>query len=253
MAQTVTTRSDVIEAESTSAVTQLILAGLLLFGCLLLVYFFHFIPARHVRLGLQIIAAAGAIAGLIWAVVAIFRMRTASTLPKFTVNCPYCDFPMQFVQEPHDDYDCENCHRRVYYENGQPVPIKMITCAFCKTVHKVSAQAKQFTCDRCNRALRLTDGPGAPGAGAERDEILQNYDVVLTDIGRKATDVAMALESILVCNLAEARRQMANLPLTLMRNVPERKADAVRRRLRDLGATAVVRPTESSEQARAGR
>ena len=54
---------------------------------------------------------------------------------------------------------------------------------------------------------------------------------------------AMAVESILICNLAESRRQMENLPLTVMRNVPERKADAVRRRLRDLGATAVIRPT----------
>jgi ribosomal protein L7/L12 len=61
----------------------------------------------------------------------------------------------------------------------------------------------------------------------------------------------MALESILICNLVEARRQMENLPLTVMRNVPERKADAVRRRLRELGATAIVRPT--SDQPTAGR
>jgi ribosomal protein L7/L12 len=46
-----------------------------------------------------------------------------------------------------------------------------------------------------------------------------------------------------VCNLPEARAQLKNLPLTVMRNVPELKADALRRRLRELGATAIVRPT----------
>ena len=62
----------------------------------------------------------------------------------------------------------------------------------------------------------------------------------------------MALESILVCNLVDARHQMEGLPLTVMRNVPERKADAVKRRLRDLGATAITQPTTVGQQ-RAGR
>jgi len=54
----------------------------------------------------------------------------------------------------------------------------------------------------------------------------------------------MALESILICNLAEARRQMENLPLTVIRMFPSAKQNAIRSRLRELGATAVVRPTE---------
>src|SRR5207237_6152576 len=102
-------------------------------------------------------------------------------------------------------------------------------------------KTKNYMCDQCNRAVKLTSDPKE--IVAERSDLLTNYDVLLTDIGRKPTDVAMALESILICNLVEARRQMENLPLTVRRNVPERKADAVRRRLRDLGATAIVRPT----------
>jgi len=46
---------------------------------------------------------------------------------------------------------------------------------------------------------------------------------------------------------------MENLPLTVIRNVPERKADAIRSRLRELGATAVVRPTEDQQFQTVGR
>ncbi len=253
MAQTETTRSEVIETESTSAVTQLIIAAIVFMAGLFLIYLFHFIADYRARLGLQIVAGAVALVGVGMIVAAVVRMLSSRSLPKVVVNCPYCEYPMEFLKAPTVDFDCEGCHRRVYYENGVQVPIKMITCAFCKTVHKVSAKAKQYTCDRCNRPLRLTEGPAGAVQDTGRDDVLQNYDVVLTDIGRKPNEVAMALESILICNLLEARRQMADLPLTVMRNVPERKADAVRRRLRDLGATAVVRPTESSTQAGATR
>jgi ribosomal protein L7/L12 len=132
-------------------------------------------------------------------------------------------------------------------------PIKQITCTFCKTVHKVSAKATQYMCDRCNRALRLTD-PNSPAAVVqEQSDLLANYDVQLTDIGRNKNEVAMALQSMLVCNLPEARRQMEHLPLTIARNVPERKADAIRRRMRDLGATAIATATAQSEQVRPTR
>ena len=248
MSPTVITKSQVVEEESVSAVTQLIKAVVVLGLCLLLVYLFGFIGNRQLALTLRILAGVGALAALVWAVMEGLRIKKARGVESVTVNCPYCEFPMQFVQPPTADYDCEACHRRVQYENGHPVPIRQITCAFCKTVHKVSAKAKQYTCDACNRALKLTDDPRE--VVAERSDVLQNYDVLLTDIGRQKNEVAMALESILVCNLVEARRQMENLPLTIVRNVPERKADAVRRRLRDLGATAVVRPTSDQVPAR---
>jgi ribosomal protein L7/L12 len=238
----VITRSEVVEQESVSGLTQVIKWFVLLLGCLFLAYLFKFIPNHQISLGLMIVAFAGALVSLGMTGWAFLQMKKVRDLAHITVNCPYCDFPMQFLEQPTDDYDCEGCHRRVQYRNGQPVPIKTVTCQSCKTVHKVPVTATKFICDRCNRGVKLTDDPRE--VVAERSELLQNYDVLLTDAGRKRTEVAMALESILICNLAEARRQMENLPLTVVRNVPERKADAVRGRLRELGATAVVRPTE---------
>ena len=242
MPQQVITRSSVVEETSVSGLTQLIwsVSGFLV--CVLATYLFHLIPSRNLSMGLTIIAIAGALVFLGFATKAGLNMKQAGEVKTVTVECPYCDFPMQFLEQPTTDYDCEGCHRKVHYQNGKPVPVKTVTCQSCKTVHKVAVTATRFICDRCNRGVKLTDDPKE--VVAERSDLLQNYDVLLTDPGRKRTEVAMALESILICNLAEARRQMENLPLTVIRNVPERKADAVRSRLRDLGATAVVRPTE---------
>jgi len=238
----VITRSSVVEETSVSGLTQLIWSVSGLVVCLLASYLLHFIPSRNLSMGLMIISFAGAATFAGFAIKAGVSMKEAKEVKTVTVNCPYCDFPMQFVQQPTDDYDCEGWHRRVHYQNGIPVAVKTVTCQSCKSVHKVAVTATRFICDRCNRGVKLTDDPKE--VVAERSDLLQNYDVLLTDPGRKRTEVAMALESILICNLAEARRQMENLPLTVIRNVPERKADAVRSRLRDLGATAVVRPTE---------
>src|SRR5258708_80031 len=149
---------------------------------------------------------------------------------------------MQFLERHTDDYDCEGCHRKVHYQNGQPVPVKTVTSQSCRTVHRVAVTATKFICDRCNRGVKLSDDPKE--VIAERSDLLPNYNVMLTNPARNRNEFPIAVESILICNLVEARRQMENLPLTVMRNVPERKADAIRSRLRELGATAVIRPTE---------
>lgn len=243
-------RADLLEVEYDAGLTLLIRASILLVISAIMLWFFGGIYPVPV---LQVLAGFGLAGSFLVAVWGGWRMYKARTRSIVTVNCPYCDFPMEFFQEPTQDFDCHGCHRRVQYENGAMVPIKMITCAFCKTVHKVSAKTTHFTCDRCNRSLRLTDPRDPTRVIPEETDAHENFDVILTEVGRQKNEVAMALESILVCNLLEARRQMENLPLTVMRNVPQRKADAVRRRLRELGATAVIQPTNLAEQARAGR
>lgn len=260
MAKSATTRSDVLEQEYEAGVGLLIPAGIVLILSLLSLWGVKLINGGKYPSGsfqnvflhplLLLLGIVGILGALVMAGMAINRMNAAKTKPAITVNCPYCDFPMQFLSQPTTDYDCEGCNRRVYYENGKPVEIKQITCTFCKTVHKVSAKATTYMCDRCNRALRLSDPNDPTAVVTEQSDLLANYDVKLTDVGRNKNEVAMAVQSILICNLPEARRQMENLPLTVARNVPERKADAIRRRLRELGATAVITPTESSEQVR---
>jgi ribosomal protein L7/L12 len=263
MSKGVVSRSQVLEAEYTTGTTRLVGAAVLLLLSLLALWGANLILRQHfagssfqvvyLRPLLFLGGLVGVVASLVIGVKAGLEMKQAKERPTVGVNCPYCGFTTQFVDEPTEDYDCEGCHRRVYYENGKPVEIKQITCTFCKTVHKVSAKATQYMCDRCNRALRLTDPNDPTAVVQEQTDMLMNYDVMLTDIGRNKNEVAMALQSMLVCNLPEARRQMEHLPLTIARNVPERKADAIRRRMREMGATAIATPTAQSEQAPSGR
>lgn len=255
MAKSATTKSEVLEREYEVGVGYLVKGGILLVVALGLFWSASLIARSYAAtpkvpantMGKPLVLVTGVLCTIGAAAMVgmgTSRMKKAKTDPTVTVNCPYCDFPMEFPVEPTLDWDCEKCHRRVHYEKGRPVEILQITCTFCKTVHKVSAKTTTYMCDQCNRALRLTDPNDPTRVVADTSsDVLKNYDVLLTDVGRNRNEVAMALESILICNLLEARRQMENLPLTVARNVPERKADAIRRRLRDLGATAIIQQT----------
>ncbi len=242
MAKSSTTRSDVLEKEYEAGLTQVIRGVVILVVSLILMWLMNLAAL----VPLVIFALLGAIAGLAVVAVGGRRMYRARSLPTVTVYCPYCEHPMEFLSEPTEDYTCESCNRRVLYENGKPVPVREITCPTCGAVHKISEKTTTYTCDRCNRTLRLVDPHDPKRVVAEQSDILRNYDVIMTQAGRQPNDVAMALQSLLVCNLKEARKRMEDLPLTVVRDVPERKADAIRTRLRELGATAVIRPTEDT-------
>jgi len=255
MARSATTKSEVLEREYEVGVQILIGAGAVLLLGLLFLWSATLVTNSYrgnttstqyvvVRPLLIVTGVLTTLGSVVMAALGATRMNKAKVSPTVTVKCPYCDFAMEFPAEPTIDWDCEGCHRRVYYEKGRMAEVKQITCTFCKTVHRVSAKATTYMCDNCNRALRLAD-PNDPTQVAvdASSDVLKNYDVLLTEIGRNRNEVAMALESILICNLLEARRRMENLPLKVAGNVPERKADAIRRRLRDLGATAVIQPT----------
>lgn len=237
-------RSDVLEREYEASILLLTRAGIALLIFLFLLYFFR---SLYPVPSMVVLASIGIAVTVVLLALGGWRVYQTHKTPTVTVNCPYCDHPMQFLATPTQDYDCEQCHRRVYYENGQPVPVRPITCPICHTEYKVSEKVGTFTCERCNRVLRLTEPSRPDGIVAEQTEVMRNYDVLLTEVGRNRNEVAMSLQSILVCNLVEARRQMENLPLTLVRNVPERKAYAIRDRLRELGATCIVRATADEQ------
>ncbi|MCC6728812.1 MAG: ribosomal protein L7/L12 [Chthonomonadales bacterium] len=249
MAPSVTTRSDVLEREYDAGMTLLIRGSVATALGALGVWLFRLFDLWPL---MYLFGAVMGI-GVVTAGWGALRMARARSLPAVTFHCPYCDHPMSFLAEPTEDFDCERCHRRVYFEDGKPVPVHTITCTVCKAEHRVSEKVTTYTCDRCNRALKLVDPKDPQAIVAEKTDVLQNYDVLLTQAGRSPNDVAMALQSLLVCNLRDARKQMESLPLTVTRNVAERKADAIRRRLRELGATAVIRPTVDDQAPASGR
>lgn len=186
------------------------------------------------------------------------RSYIVSKIPRVAFRCPYCDADNFFTEPPTEDFDCDHCHRTVHFRNGAPLPVRTIVCPFCRTQHRVSEEVERFVCDRCNRLLKIGGEAETPGRRAvgtasvdEHDALMQNYDVLVVAIDRRReNEIAFKLQNLMVVNLPEARRLIGTIsqktPLIVGHNLPQRKADAIRRQLQDLGATATLRSTASA-------
>jgi ribosomal protein L7/L12 len=227
------------------------LAIILIAGILIYASGFMFAdPARlYARIGFGVVALIGlSIAGA-----AVYDGIQTRKQKGVAFTCPYCDKVNLFEAEPHENFDCEFCSRAVHFEDGAPVPVRLVNCPFCHTDHRVAVDVHRYVCDRCNRPLELKMAPGraATVQAAEGDEAPHNYDVLLISVDRRhEIEVAMKLQNILVVNLPEARRLMATAgtatPLVVSHALPQRKAEAIRRQLQDVGATATLRPTNDT-------
>ena len=165
--------------------------------------------------------------------------------------CPYCEKTMQFVATPTEDFACEHCNRIVHITNGVPTEVRVVTCQACRSNHRVAIVTQNYVCDNCNRPLRLAWVKQDSKAGnEERDGTMQNYDVLLIAFDRRhENDLAFKLQNLLFVNLNEARKAMATAssqtPLTVGHALPQRKAEAIRRQLQELGATSTIRAAMS--------
>jgi len=165
--------------------------------------------------------------------------------------CPYCEKTMQFLAPPTDDFECEHCNRIVHIKNGVPAEVRVVTCQACRTNHRVAIVTQSYVCDNCNRPLRLAWIKQDPKVGnEEREGVLQNYDVLLIAFDRRhENELAFKIQSLMVINLNDARKAMttatSQTPLTVGHDLPQRKAEAIRRQLQELGATSTIRAAMS--------
>jgi len=238
-----------VEETTWTLATGKIVGGIaLVVVALALIYVTKFLHGEMLipRILLGLVALAGL--GLVGA--AIYEGVHVRKKPAVAVECPYCDKINTFEGQPSESYDCEHCSRTVHYENGVPVEVRTVTCPFCQTEHRVATNVHRYVCDQCNRPLEVA--PPAPGgktvaAQAPGVELPGAFDVLLIAADRRhEIEVAMKLQNILVVNLAEARRLMASAsaatPVVVSQALPQRKAEAIRRQLQDVGATATLRP-----------
>lgn len=187
-----------------------------------------------VAIPILLISVGGCI--LVWAAWVGVQAHLIHTV---TVGCPYCDEPVQFTSQPSTDFDCPHCHRHVQYEDGFMLPVQVVECTFCSAKHRVAIKAQSYICDRCNQVIKLTSATEEETAQPRADTY---YDVILTQAGRNADEVARALESIMICTLKEARSVMERLPAPVAQDLPHIKAESIRDQLRGLGAMAIIIP-----------
>lgn len=242
--------AEVQEAAWTGASGKIVIGVVVLAVGVFLIYVSKYLftePALQIaRITGGIVTFAGT--GIILA--AVYTGIAARQRRGFGFPCPYCDRVVQFEGEPNDTFDCDYCNRTVHFDGGVPVPVRTVNCPFCHTEHRVATNVQRYVCDRCNRPLELSVEPrGRAGAPASRDSDAPAgvYDVLMVSADRRhETEIALKLQNLLVVNLPEARRLMANAttaaPLIVGHALPQRKAEAIRRQLQDLGATATLRP-----------
>lgn len=194
--------------------------------------------------------------GAVVSVAGVYRHSLLRNLERIPVPCPYCGVENILAEAPSEDFDCEHCNRTVHFQDGLPIPVRNVVCDYCHTSHRVGVNIYTYVCDRCNRPLRLRPDPKYNAAAervrevvpADRDDLLQNFDVLLVAFDRRReNDVAFKLQNLLFTDLREARRLLktasTRTPLVVGLDLPPRKAEVIRRSLQDLGATASLRPT----------
>lgn len=251
MAQKTTSVTEVREATWTESFGTGLVGIALLILAAVGVYFSKFVSPASVQLATRLGCAIGLLAGAGVLGIAIQRSLEAKKSKGFPFACPYCDEVSEYTALPVDDFDCERCHRTVHFVNGEPIPVRTIICQACKSEHRVPSNLDRYVCDKCNRPLKLAADLNQKVAAASNeaaDAMLQNYNVELLGLDkRRENEVVFKIQSLMMLTLPEARRLVEaaspTAPLIVAYDLPQRKADAVRRSLQELGATAAIKST----------
>lgn len=256
MAKRVLKISEILENEWVESIVTATNGLIILAVAGLFYYLVQFRLAPPLRLAGHVIGAVAIVLGIVILALAAHRSWAVRQIPHVGFFCPYCDMENHLVSTPTEDFDCDFCHRTIHFQNGTPVPVRTIVCPFCRTEHRVATTVERYVCDRCNRLLKVTAGSGnraAVGADTsnEQDALLQNYDVLLVAYDRRReNDLAFKLQNLMVVNLREARQLLGTVstktPLIVCHSLSQRKAEAVRRQLQELGATASLRSAAST-------
>ncbi|MDE2127570.1 MAG: hypothetical protein KGJ62_13365 [Armatimonadetes bacterium] len=264
MAKTTNKFSELLEAEWVESLLTAWNGAVILAVGGLLLYLTRFHPAPGVRLAELIFSSFAIALGLVIVGLSVWRGKQASDLPTVPFPCPYCTSNNLFIAPPTDDFECDHCHRTVHFAFGEPVPVRTVICQYCHTEHRVAMTVQRYVCDRCNRLLDVGSDPtkkvSIVGTAAvdSTEALLQNYDVLLVAYDRRTeNELALKLVNLMVVNMPEAKRQMvlvsAATPLTVVRNLPHRKAESIRRQLQELGATASLRSNQQAPTAGSGQ
>ncbi len=249
MAKGSTSLTEVREVTWTESVGSSLVGITLLLAGAIIIYFTKYIHEANMRLLARVACGIGMFAGAAILGVAIQRSIEAKKTKGVPFTCPYCDTDSYFLEKQTEDFDCEHCHRKVQFVEGEPVPVRTIICQACKTEHRVPVNLARYVCDKCNRPLKVAADITQKIAAASNeaaDAMLQNYNVVLLGIDRRQeNELAFKVQSLMMLTLPEAKRLLEaaspNAPLIVASDLPQRKADAVRRSLQELGGTAALR------------
>ena len=231
--------------------------------------------AHTMQIGMYVGIAAGfaVIAG------AAYRMSQVKNIQTVAFTCPYCDAANQLMSEPTTNFECENCHQTVRFENGVLVPIRVVSCGSCGTDNRVSVKSNRFICQKCNATIQVQAEQPAFGAApsqgttpAQRATPAYNTAVVgamptaapppqparlLTEHNMdvliysydpsRETHLLANLQTLMGVDAEQMKRLTGTIsdrkPLVVSVDMPQAEADALRVQLSQLGANVHLRPS----------
>ncbi|GIV03322.1 MAG: hypothetical protein D6724_11115 [Armatimonadetes bacterium] len=254
-------RSDVTEVHWENAITW----GILSILCLLVgAFFIRFghdwgvvnLPFwRFGGLDLQWVAVPFLAASPLMFLYALYRAIASRKEGSYTVECPYCHEPNEFVAKPDSDFTCMHCDRRVAVKEGRILDVMAVSCGYCGAVNYLTDKTAVLICEQCGHEIPLLDPETgemrhAPRGFARVDD-RSLYELVLVDPGRDREGLILSLQHMLALTRNQVKDILEELPATLMTGINRRKAELLKAQLEEIGATAEMRKiAESSEPSR---
>lgn len=256
MDKSATTLAEAQEREYTQAIGIAVAGVAIALVGLFLIYFLRLFPLGNWLGFVRVTLGLATLAGITMIAVSVQRVVRVRQMPVVMFKCPYCDAPNRLLTNPTHDFDCENCHRTIKFENGVMVPVITISCPNCGAEGKVAETTDRYLCENCNNTVRLKSeqvygmSAGTRQAPVQRTVSLAgNYDVLLVGMDSvREGQLAAQLQTLLeLTDAQEARRLLATItertPLIIGLDMPEDEAEAIRNQLGHLGATVSLRPS----------
>lgn len=272
MAEDTRTLSEVREQETANGLKWMGIGGGIIVFALIMIWILKVALRGNPGLThtMQIGMYVGIAAGFAVIAGAAYRMSQVKNIQTVAFTCPYCDAANQLMSEPTTNFECENCHQTVRFENGVLVPIRVVSCGSCGTDNRVSVKSSRFICQKCNATIQVQSEQAAYGAvpaynsGAvatpkvapaaapspQPARLLteHNMDVLIYSYDHtRELHLLANLQTLLDVDTEQMKRLTGTIsdraPLVVGVDMPQAEAEALRVQLTQLGADVHLRPS----------
>lgn len=183
-----------------------------------------------------------------FAYLAVKRAVSSRKYGSYTATCPYCGHETVFVEQPMDDFPCEDCHRRVPVLEGRILDITGVRCGFCGALNFMSEKTKVLICEECDREIPLLDPETGQmrhvAKGFARVDDDATYELVLVDAGKEREALINSLQHMLAMTRNQVKQTLDEMPAVLLRGINRRKAEMLRAQIEANDGTAELRKIE---------
>lgn len=193
-------------------------------------------------LGLASVLLLGGIGLVVYAITQYAQTRKVSSV---SVTCPFCQHRNSLTATPEKDFTCDDCHRLIPIDNGQPMSVSQVRCGYCNTLNFYSDKTEVLVCEDCNREIPISKGDDFVSTKKvmyARQDDTNLYELVLVSHdGHHTEGLIGALQHMLALNRNQVKQMLDETPVTLLTGIPKMKAEILTAQLKTHGATAEFR------------